>query len=179
MTTRETGLFERRDIASESQIETVEHQIIRVTSEVMPWISEDMDISTVLVKLPTGQTVRYGSAMTQQAKKIMNNDWNIRYNDEEQVRDVNREKIEDRMNRGLWTDIGYILNGQARNVGRFIDCPIPAFYVKDKTTKARLFFASLGNEDGISTFVRIGSTFTVPGEKKLLTHITKGNQGTK
>ena len=37
----------------------------------MPWISEDMDISTVLVKLPTGQTVRYGSAMTQQAKKIM------------------------------------------------------------------------------------------------------------
>jgi len=34
MTTRETDLFERRDIASESQIETVEHQIIRVTSEI-------------------------------------------------------------------------------------------------------------------------------------------------
>lgn len=169
----------RKDIAREAGIETLKNTTLTITSEMIPWLEEDMPINTVEVKLASGQVVRYGSAMTERATKILEDDWNIKFRDGVQIEDSNRENIEDRMNRGLWTSISNIIDGKAQRVGRFIDCPIPSYYVKDDSTKARLFFASLGNIDGLPTFVRIGSTFTVPGEKKFMTHVTKLKQGTK
>lgn len=151
----------RDDIASRSGVETLKSNgSMTVSRDLFHWIDDDQATVSMITVGIDNFAINYGSAvgLSSRLSSLASSEM------------MGKKDVDDRLEQKMWFAIREILNGKPFEVKRMQNSPgnLTIYYVGPDKSAERVFFADLGQVEGIRTFMKLGICSTKNKEPKIL-----------